>query len=281
MAKKILILGATGKMGTALAECFKEGYEVKGTSTRDFDASNFAYVNDLVVKESPDILINTVAYAGIDGCEKDPVKAFQLNALLPRLLAELSAAKGFLLVHFSTDAVFNDAKQKPYVESDAAYPVNTYGVTKYAGDCFVAAVARAYYILRISVLFGPTSKSTQFVEKMLGRVRAGERHLKISGDIVASPTYNKDVALQLRRMIESRADYGLYHTVNAGQASLYDLMSEIVAALGAQVSLERVSHKDFPSVGIKNTHTPLASEKLPALRPWQEAVREYCQRVSL
>jgi dTDP-4-dehydrorhamnose reductase len=267
-------------MGTALCAAFSDGYTVVQKNSRDFDAFNFAQVNSIVTEERPDIVMNTVAMAGIDACEKEPLRAFELNALLPKLLAELSVEQKFFFVHFSTDAVFNDLKQAAYSENDIPSPVNTYGVTKYAGDCYVAARATDYYIARISVLFGPTSKQTQFVEKMLQRVREGQRTLRISGDIIATPTYSIDVAAQLRHMLETGVPRGLYHLVNAGQGSLYELMQEIAAGLDLEVEIERVSHRDFASVGVKNTYTPLVSEKIAPLRPWKDAVRDYCRRLT-
>jgi dTDP-4-dehydrorhamnose reductase len=279
MAKKILIFGSTGKMGCAINNAFGAGYEVIGKNSTDFDARDIAALPDLISRVMPDIVCNAVAFAGLEQCEQNPQDAFCVNALFPRALARLSAAMKFRLVHFSTDAVFNDEKKDYYRESDASRPLNVYGATKYAGDCFVLAQAPSAYIFRISILFGRTTKCTQFVEKMLARAAAGERLLRISGDIIASPTYAKDAACAVRAMLEEDAPGGLYHLVNEGKASLYDLMKEIVRSLRLPVEIAEVSHRDFPSTAIKNTYTPLASEKIKPLRPWREAVGEYCQAI--
>ncbi len=200
------------------------------------------------------------------------------RALRPRL-AELSLKHSFLLVHFSTDAVFHDRRSGFYTEDDCARPVNIYGFTKYGADCFIQAIASDFYIVRISILFGESNRNLQFVEKMLQKAREGASVLKIADDIIASPTYNLDVARELRRMIETRVPPGVYHVVNSGRASLWELMREVVSGLGLAVRVEKGSYKDFPSAGRKNTCTPLRSVKLPALRPWQEAVGEYCRRL--
>jgi dTDP-4-dehydrorhamnose reductase len=81
-------------------------------------------------------------------------------------------------------------------------------------------------------------------------------------------------------MLEGSSPFGLYHVVNEGKATLYELMAEVVAGLGLNVAIERASHRDFPAVGAKNTHTPLASEKIPPLRPWREAVKAYCEKMA-
>jgi dTDP-4-dehydrorhamnose reductase len=276
VSKKVLLLGGSGKMGTAIRTVFEGDYDVIAKGGRDFDAMDFGQVGALLAETRPDIVINTVAYLGIDPCEKDPERAFRLNTLYPKRLAELSNEIGFLLVHFSTDAVFNDEKGDFYTEEDAPAPLNVYGLTKHGGDCLIQSIASRYYIFRISVLFGETGKDTQFVEKMLEKVHGGQRTLRVSGDIFSSPTYSRDVAREARRIIEASYPYGLYHVANEGRASLYELMKEIAENLGLDVAVEEASYRDFPYVGRKNTCTPLKSIKIDSLRSWKEAVKEYC-----
>lgn len=276
MGKKILLLGHSGKMGGALRQVFENDYHVIGKNSNDFEASNFEQIRKLIEDNNPDIVINTVALLGIDLCEKEPEKALRLNALFPKFLAELSNEFNFLLIHFSTDAVFNDAKADAYCEKDSPCPLNVYGFTKYGGDCFIQAIAKQYYIFRVSILFGETTKNNQFVEKMLQKIKDGNRVLGMADDIISSPTYSKDVAREVKRILEAEYPFGLYHIANEGKASLYELMNEVVKALKLDVKVEKASFKDFPFVGIKNTCTPLKSEKLSFLRPWREAAREYC-----
>lgn len=281
MSKRLLLLGSTGKMGIALRGVLEEDYAVIGKNSRDFDAFDFKQVRSLIEQSSPNIVINTVAYLGIDPCERDPEKALRLNTLYPRFLAELSNEFGFLLVHFSTDAVFNDRKEGFYTEKDPPHPLNIYGFTKHGGDCFIQAIAERYYIFRVSVLFGETTKNTQFVEKMLQKIKEGQRVLNISTDIVGSPSYSKDVARQIKEILDALPKFGLYHMANEGKASLCDLMKEIVQVLGLDVDIQKASYKDFPYLGIKNTYTPIRSEKIAPLRLWQEAIVEYCHGLRL
>jgi len=276
----ILLLGSTGKMGTAIEGVFEDGYSITGKNTSNFDALKFEQVRNLIEENNPDIVINTVAFLGIDPCEEDPHMALTLNTLYPKLLAELSNEKRFLLVHFSTDAVFdNNEKGNLYSESALPRPVNIYGFTKYGGDCFIQAIAKEYYIFRISVLFGEAVKHIQFVEKMLLKIKEGSKSLKISDDIISSPTYSKDIAREVRRIIEASYPYGLYHIASGEKASLFELMKEIVENLNLDVRIEKASYKDFPFVGTKNTCTPIRSEKVNSLRPWREALKEYCTTI--
>lgn len=278
-ARRILLLGHTGKMGHAIGKVFGETYEVIGKNSRDFDARDGASVRRVVEDAAPDLVINAVAFLGIDPCESDPQKAFAVNTLYPQALARLGRQHGFLLVHFSTDAVFNDEKGDAYDEDDTPAPVNVYGVTKYGGDCCVQAEAERYYIVRIPVLFGESLRNDQFVERMLSLASEGRSELRIAGDIVSSPSYSMDVARQVRRIVEGALPFGLYHAANDGVASLYDLMAEIVAALWLEVAILKASYRDFPHTGRKNAYTPLRSRKLERGRPWREAVREYCRQL--
>jgi len=276
---KILLLGNTGKMGTALSRTF----DVIGVNRTHFNAENPSEVHGLIIRHKPDIVMNTVAFLGIDPCEQNPDKAFALNALLPKLLSKLSNDYNFTLVHFSTDAVFDGKKQDYYIESDMPAPINIYGMTKYCGDCFVQSIAKKYYIIRVSLLFGESSKETQFVEKMLSNMRSGEyipngeKVLRIAGDIIVSPTHSEYVAERLESILNY--EYGLYHVANLGQASLYDLMEYLSRCLNLEIFIERCSYKDFPHIGAKNTFTPLASVKHKHSNYWTVAVEKYCERI--
>ncbi|MFH0826611.1 MAG: NAD(P)-dependent oxidoreductase [Candidatus Omnitrophota bacterium] len=279
MKNKVLLLGSTGKMGTALMRVFQDDYPIIGKNSRDFDATDLAQVARLIEESQPKVVLNTVAFLGIDPCEQDPMRAFKINTLYPKYLAELSKEKGFLLVHFSTDAVFSDQQEGFCKEGDTPCPLNVYGLTKYGGDCFIQTITKEFYIFRVSILFGETSKETQFVEKMLKIIKSGQKVLKIADDIISSPSYSKDIAKEARRILEMKLPFGLYHIGNEGRASLFNLMQEIVRNLGLDVRVERCSYKDFPFIGVKNTCTPLESQKLKPLRPWQEAVKEYCSHI--
>jgi len=279
MSKRILLLGSTGKMGLALRHIFRDAYLIIGKNSHDFDALNFEQVRTIIGESSPDIVINTVAFLGIDPCEKEPERAFRLNTLYPKFLAELSNSNGFLLIHFSTDAVFSDEKGDFYTEKDCPRPLNLYGFTKYGGDCFIQAITKRYYLFRIPVLFGEATKNNQFVEKMLQKIHEGQKVLKISGDIISSPTYSRDVAREVWRIMDASYQFGLYHIANEGKASLYDLMKEITENLNLDVEVEAASYKEFPFLGIKNTFTPIKSEKISPLRHWKEAVKGYCNNI--
>ncbi|MFC1686789.1 SDR family oxidoreductase [Nanoarchaeota archaeon] len=271
---KILLLGYTGKMGIALNKILKEDYEIICKNSQDFDASNFEQVKKMVKELQPDILINTVAFHGIDPCEKEPEKALAINTLHTKLLAELSNEMNFLLVHFSTDAIFNNQKDKSYVESDTPKPINLYGFTKYGADCFIQAIAKKYYIVRYSLLFGENPRNNQLIEKMTQKIKEGEE-IGMADDITCSPSYSIDIAKEVKRMLKSSLPYGIYHIVNEGKATLYEIMVEVSKNLKVDTSIKKASFRDFNHLAMKNTDTLLTSEKINALRPWKEAIKDY------
>ncbi len=279
--KKMLLLGGSGKLGTAIQQVFAPRWTLRALSSQDFDA---AQPDSLLVQLEdfrPDLIVNCVAYLGIDPSEADPQAAFCLNALLPRYLVGLAARYDCPLVHFSTDAVFSGEKKAFLSEQDCPDPVNLYGVTKLSGDQLITAGAIKHYILRISLLFGPSSKQNQFVEKMLERIRNGQTELQIAADIVASPSYAPDVARQLLEIVAEERPWGLYHVANDGQASLYELMKELCRLCAPAVQIRAASHQDFAAVGRKNDFTPLRSVKLKALRPWQDALADYAATLDM
>ena len=275
--KTILLLGHTGKLGSALCKAMSSDYLVIGKNSNDFDAANFAQVTELIYESQPDIIINSVAFMGIDACELDPVKAQRINTLLPGHLAKLAAKLGITLVHFSTDAVFNDEKQDFYNEDDATSPLNLYGITKFGGECLVRSGCENHYVFRVPQLFGKCGKQNQFVEKMLTLIQNGQNKISVSADIISSPTYSCDVAEQVRQMLLHKAPFGTYHLANEGKASLHELMAEILSGLKIDVIVEKAYFTDFPAVGRKNICTPLKSLKTKNLRPWREAVTDYCR----
>ena len=266
---KILILGDTGKMGTALTKVY-EGEDVVGLSSKDFDApisigDKNSRLTRAIESTNPDVVFNCVAMLGIDRCEEDIEEAMWMNAIYPRWLAKLSVKYDFTLVHFSTDAVFPDRDDGYWTEDDTPQPVNVYGATKLAGEHLVMAENPGAYIIRLPLLFGPSNSKPQFVEKMLAKAANGET-LRVADDIVCSPTYSMDAAKMVKAVTDKESP-GVYHVANWGEASLFDLVTQLC------LSAKRASASDFPHVGRKNRRTPIMSTF--TMRRWWNAVDEY------
>lgn len=277
---RVLILGGTGKMGTALAiTAPPDAYSITRLGSADFDAADRARISTLVDRHRPDIIINAVALLGIDTCERQPSRCFDINALLPRDLALIGKARNCLLVHFSTECVFADLSTEEgrgFSEIALPQPLNMYGSSKYTADIVISALAGDHYVFRLPLLFGPALRAGQFVERIIGLAANGPAEAKISSDVFTSPSYSLDIARAIWAIIDERAPSGLYHLANDGRASLYELMSLIVETLELPLTLTPVSHTVFPSLAAKATDSPLITVKRPALRPWQDAAADYC-----
>ncbi|MCM8786799.1 MAG: NAD(P)-dependent oxidoreductase [Candidatus Omnitrophica bacterium] len=275
--KKILLFGKTGKLGLAIEEVFLKDYNIFGISSQDCDVCDFGKVKRLIKKIKPEIVINAAIFGGVKLCEENPYKAFLVNSLFPRFLAKLSKIENFLLVHFSSDAVFGNSKKKFFVETDKPFLKNIYGATKYMGDCFVEADAKNYYILRMSLLFGKTTKIKQFIDKTLKMLLEGKKIINIYGDFVFSPTYSLDVAQQLKKLIEKKFPYGLYHISNSGKATLEEFLNQIIKNLNLKAKVRKVSvetvNKDFSQPVV------LSSIKLKPQRSWKAALADYCSEI--
>lgn len=271
----LLLLGHTGKMGLALGEALGPLYAVVGRNHGDFEAAAAGRVARMLDRLQPAVIVNAVAFRGLDACERCPARALAVNALFPRVLAEWAAGAGAVLAHFSSEAVFPDAAAgQSFVESSAPRPINIYGLTKYGGDCFVAGVER-HYIFRLPLLFGASRGAAQFVDKMAARMMGGAAEVRVAADCWTTPSYSRDIAGAVRDILAGKKTFGLYHLANAGQASLYDLIAELARVLGRRVRVAPVSQAEFPSCGKKNLRPLLATERGFRLRPWQEALREY------
>jgi dTDP-4-dehydrorhamnose reductase len=273
--RRVLVLGS-GKMANAFELVLKEKYEVYMVGRPEFDACTPASVEAVIERISPQVVCNAVVSGGVDQSEANPIDAFRVNALFPAHLAKLSKTFGFHFVHISSEAVFpNAAPRQFFVESSAALPCNVYGMTKFSADCLVQNAASDYYILRLPLLFGPNPKKNQFLEKMIALgLKRGQ--LSISNDIYSNAAYSIDVARQLLKMLENDAPSGLYHVAGASKCSLFDLVAEAVSLLRLNVEVVPVSHVVFSGNATKNLDTPMRSELIAPLRPWDEALREYC-----
>ena len=212
----------------------------------------------------PDVIINCAAYTNVDGAETNEDLATRVNGLGPGYLAESAKAVGAVLVHISTDYVFDGRKQNPYVESDQVGPVSAYGRSKLAGEqAILVSGLERYFIVRTSWLYGPAGKN--FVETIIRLARERE-DLRVVSDQFGSPTYTGDLADAIFNLVTLDASpqppvpglYGIYHYSNSGQCSWYEFAKEIVEQMRSRgVSLR-----------IRNLQ-PIRTEEypLPALRP--------------
>ena len=251
---KILLIGCNGQLGRELRRSLACLGEVVAVDSDQLDLANSRAVRDAVRAMKPTAIVNAAAYTAVDKAEAEPALAEAVNAAAPGLLAEEARRLGALLIHYSTDYVFDGTKQTPYTEDDIPAPLAAYGRSKLAGEQAVSAAGGRHLIFRTSWVFGLHGANFMKTMLRLGRERGESRApLRVVGDQVGAPTWTRHLAdvaaLTLaRREIPS----GLYHLANAGETSWYGYAEAIFAealraGLMEQVpTVHRITSADYP-----------------------------------
>ncbi|MFN4295153.1 MAG: dTDP-4-dehydrorhamnose reductase [Thermoflexales bacterium] len=292
---KILLIGANGQLGRDLMAALAH-HDVLGTargtitandsethrlSPIALDVCDAVEVRATIAGFSPDIVINCAAYHRVDDIESDASQALAVNALAAQRLAltcrELDAA----LLHVSTDYVFDGAKRAPYVETDPPNPLSAYGTSKLAGELLIRAAWRKHYIVRTCGLYGlagASGKGGNFVNTMLRLAQEG-KPIRVVNDQTCTPTFTKDLAQQIARLIETEA-YGVYHITNAGACTWYEFACEAFRLAGLRPDARPITSAEFNAPARRPPYSVLENAALRALgidqmRHWREALAEY------
>jgi dTDP-4-dehydrorhamnose reductase len=244
------------------------------------DIREAAAIGRMIRESAPDVVVNAAAYNDVDGAEALVEEAFAVNATGPAHLAQSCREAGALLVHVSTDYVFDGAKRAPYEEGDPPQPLSVYGVSKLAGELLVAASGADRLLVRTSGVFaagGSRVKGGSFVDRILARARAGER-LRVVTDQVFAPTFARDLAAALVCLID-RGARGLFHVTNSGSCTWHELASACVELAGLQVAVEPARSDQLNRPARRPPYSVLSNARygalgLPPLRPWRDALRE-------
>ncbi len=276
-AKKILILGARGMLGTDLGIVFAQLNPVLWNKN-DLDITDRKAVLDKIATLAPDIIINSAAYTNVDGAESNRDLADRINHQAVAFLAEAAKKIGAILVQISTEQVFSGNNKNGYNEDDTPHPINFYGWTKWQGEKVLIESDADFYIVRTSWLFGRAKqrgkpRGVNFIETILQK--ASSNHpLKVVNDQFGHPTYTYDLAMGIFHLLD-KYPLGVYHLVNNGVASWYDLASYVLQISGNNAKIEPCSSSDFATIAKRPHYGILNSTKFPYLRDWQAAVKEY------
>jgi dTDP-4-dehydrorhamnose reductase len=277
---RVLVVGATGQLGSELMRVFADCAPL-GPARAELDLSRPDELTPALARLRPSLVINTAAFHQVDACEADPATAFAINALGTDALASAAAAAGATFAHVSTDYVFDGLKGAPYAESDAARPLNVYGISKLAGERLAARHAPRCFVFRTSGLYGRSGVSNKgpvFVEKMLRGAERGDA-LRVVDDVIFSPSYAPHVAEAMRRVLESEA-FGLYHLTDAGACSWWEFAVEAIRLRGLAPQVAAVKTARSPGAAQRPAysaldHAALRAGGYPAMPPWQEGLRAY------
>jgi dTDP-4-dehydrorhamnose reductase len=277
---KILIVGGRGMLGTDLMEAFSSVHDTTEMDLPELDITQLEQCHAKLKKFRADVVINAAAFTQVDACEAREKEAFLVNGDGAGNLAIAAAASGAMLVHYSTDYVFDGQKEAAYVEEDLPNPQNVYGKSKLLGETLIREHCPNHLILRTSWLFGPNGSN--FIRTIVNAARKGNP-LRVVNDQKGSPSYSKDLAAQTLRMIAAGCR-STYHVTNSGYCTWYELASEAVAWAGMQsIPIAPVSSSEFPRPALRPANSVLANAHLERdglllMRPWQAAVREYVER---
>jgi dTDP-4-dehydrorhamnose reductase len=282
---KVLVTGANGMFGTDLVEILGSRDQVIPTDvTGDMihlDITNTQECSDVILGERPDVVVHCAAYTDVDGCERDPDKAYKLNALGTWNIASACNLADAAIVYVSTDFVFDGEKGEAYTEYDSPNPVSKYGASKYAGEQHVRALCSRHYIARTAWLYGENGKNFPF--SMMNAARAGKK-LTIVADQTGSPTFTRDLAYAIKDITASPL-YGTYHLTNSGSCTWYDFALEILSLAGIKdADVSPISSKDWPSPTRRPEYSVLRHYSLELqgradLRHWKDALAEFMQRI--
>lgn len=282
MKKKIAIFGSAGQLGMELvAEFSARGYNVRGWDRTALDITDPQAVETAVGSFDPDIVVNAAAYNQVDVAEKEPVSAYQVNALAVRNIAIACRQSGAAFVHFSTDYVFDGAAGRPYVETDATHPLGAYAVSKLAGELYAQAYLNDPLIIRTSGVFGPAGLRTNrgnFIELMLRLAGSGQT-IRVVEDHVASPTYAPALAARTADLVDQKVT-GILHVGGGTPISWYDYARLIFSCAGLSPELRPTNEREYRTAARRPKFSALSNAKmeflgLPPMPSLEEAIRTY------
>lgn len=280
---KVLITGANGQLGQDMQKlCRLTSVDYTAADSKQIDISDINSVSKFLAENQVDVIINCAAYNAVDLAETEWNKAYSVNGLGVRNLAIKANKVGALLVHFSTDYVFDGTSGRPYTLADNARPISRYGESKFLGESILRDLANRYILIRTSWVFG--SGNDNFPKKIVSASREKEE-LKVVTDQISSPTYTVDLALATLDLIRRHA-YGTYHITNSGYCSRYEWAAYILDQIGWNGNLVPATSDEFPTAATRPVFSVLdnfgTEETLGySLPDWKDATNRFLKELEL
>lgn len=278
---KVLVTGADGQLGYELVQVLAPSSEVIACNRSRLDLCDSAALSRTVREIRPDVICNAAAYTAVDRAETEVAIAEQVNGRAPGVLAEEARRAGALMVHYSTDYVFDGSSTAPYSEQDDTHPLNAYGATKLQGEQAVAAAGGRHLILRTSWVYAPRGKN--FVLTML-RLAAEREELRVVSDQHGTPTPARLIAATTAELITRHADAGgIFHLTASGSTNWFEFACAIVERTRGwrerQPRMTAISSAEYPTPARRPANSRLSSAKLGqllghALQPWSEGLQQ-------
>jgi dTDP-4-dehydrorhamnose reductase len=273
---KILLTGREGQVGWELERSLAPLGEVRATGRAELDLAQVDAVRREVRRTAPDIIVNAAAYTDVDRAESDPSPAMAVNAAAPGALAEEAKRIDALLVHYSTDYIFDGEKGQPYLEDDPPNPVNAYGESKLAGERAIRAAGCRHLILRTGWVY--SARGRNFLLTMLRLAREG-KELRVVDDQSGAPTSARALAKATATLLGKAGAGGTFHMTAAGATSWHGFAAEIMACAGLGAKVTAVRSAEFPRPARRPRDSRLDNGKLHGafgvmLPEWQQGLRD-------
>ena len=278
---KILLTGRNGQVGWDLGRALPALGEIVATDRAALDLTDVEAIRRAIRETRPDVIVNAAAYTAVDKAETERDAATQANAFAPGVMGEEAKRLGALLVHYSTDYVFDGAKRSPYLETDTPNPISHYALTKLDGERAVAASGCRYLILRTSWVYGP--RASNFYQIIRRKAEANEQ-MRMVDDQTSVPTTSVFLAQYTKALLEKNAS-GMLHLVPSGQATRYEFACEVVKAIGSRSRVEAAPTSAFPTAARRPVYSVLDNQRACAvlgtrLPGWQDLVARLAREAS-
>jgi len=274
-----LVIGGTGRLGQSLQSYFaKNAIEYIAPTSSELDIRNFKNVRNYILESKPSVVINCAGWTNVREAENNIEDAYLLNGYSVGNLINICDEISCVFAHISTDYVFSGSKKAPYLTGDDIDPINKYGVSKALGEkLIIESGVEKFYIFRTAWLYGEFG--TNFIKTIIAKYKSGEKQILVVNDQFGSPTYVTDLASKIVESIKIELPYGIYHTVNSGQASWYDLATTTIKYLDQNPNViigvkssENSNEVQRPSNSTLDT-TKWKTLGISEMRPWEEALK--------
>lgn len=285
---KILLSGKSGQLGSELEKSLASLGELTALDRQGLDLSRPDSIRQLIRQLRPDVIVNAAAYTAVDQAETEPELALAINGSAPGIIAEEASRLSALLVHYSTDYVFDGTKSTPYTEQDAPNPLNVYGRSKLAGEQAICAQASRFLIFRSAWVYDARGKNFLNTIKRTGAQRP---ELAIVNDQLGAPTWSRDIAQATAHAIalylaspDPERVNGIYHMTAQGQTSWFGFAQAaarcgLFAELAHPPALRAIPSTEYPTPARRPMYSVLSNAKLfkqfgMQLPDWEVSLRE-------
>ena len=262
---RILLTGSKGQVGSALVPALAPLGELRAFDREGLDLLDLQSISNTIAEIRPDIIVNAAAYTAVDRAESEQDAAFAVNARAVEELARAAKSLDVLLIHFSTDYVFDGEKPAPYVETDTPNPLGAYGRSKLAGERAIAASGCRHFIFRTSWVYGPAGRN--FLHAILAAAKA-KPGLRVVDDQRGAPTSSGAIATAVAQVLStsgfSKKSGGIYHLSAAGETTWHGFATAILHARGLQIPVAPIRSDEYPVAARRPKNSLLDNSKVGA-----------------